>query len=147
MSRPSIFEDPMYRPSVLERHARPLASSRATAPQQSLYRGNRTMLMGSEESLVKQIEEMYHVPGSDDINVRPLLSIVEDILRRATISAPADAILPTGTQAQLETQEYKANQYSLTAIMEQVSPLIDHIACEMACHCTSGADINANTLS
>ncbi|KAK3012814.1 hypothetical protein RJ639_010406 [Escallonia herrerae] len=118
-----------------------------TAPMQSLYKGDRSMLMGSDESLIKQIEEAYHVAGRDDINIRPLLSIVEDILRRATISAPADAILPAGTQAQPETPEYKATQYSLTAIMEQVSPLIDRIACEMACHCSGGTDINSITLS
>ncbi|KAK2969760.1 hypothetical protein RJ640_028040 [Escallonia rubra] len=118
-----------------------------TAPMQSMYKGDRSMIMGSDENMIKQIEETYHVAGRDDINIRPLMSIVEDILRRATISAPADAILPAGMQAQLETPEYKTTPYSLTAIMEQVSPLIDRIACEMACHCSGGTDINAITLS
>ncbi|KAA8530163.1 hypothetical protein F0562_004872 [Nyssa sinensis] len=122
-------------------------ASRIVAPAsaQQLIKSDRSMFMSSDDGLMmKQIQET-HKPDGREINVRPLLYIVEDILNRATLHV--DTIVP-GTQVQtLEHIEDKTYQAGVNTMLDALSFVIDRISCEIAYKSLGGGDGHATTVS
>ncbi|OMO69209.1 hypothetical protein COLO4_29199 [Corchorus olitorius] len=90
--------------------------------------------------MLKQIQAV-HIPDGRDINVRPLLSIVEDIFNRA------DSIVTPSMQAHAEALQDQTYQNNVTEMIEALSFLIDRISCEIAFKCTETAEAHATTMS
>ncbi|PSR87537.1 Protein SIEVE ELEMENT OCCLUSION B like [Actinidia chinensis var. chinensis] len=113
---------------------------------QKLVKSDRSMFMSSDDSaMMKQIQGT-HSPDGFEIDVKPLLLIVEDILSRATLM-PTNAIL-MGDQEPMENNlEDKANQVGVTSMLEALSYTIDRLACEMACKCLGSGDGHQTTFS
>ncbi|XP_041006403.1 protein SIEVE ELEMENT OCCLUSION B-like isoform X3 [Juglans microcarpa x Juglans regia] len=122
-----------------------LASKFAPSSMQQLIKGDRSMITLSDDSyMVKQIQET-HNPDGREVDARPLLYIVEDILNRATL--PAEGIITTGTQAQIENLEDKTHPANLLVMLDALSYTIDRIASEIAYKAFSGMDAHQTTLS
>ncbi|XP_031380311.1 protein SIEVE ELEMENT OCCLUSION B-like [Punica granatum] len=136
--------------------ARPTATSRPTAPAgptatalQKYMRGGapgeRSMISMSDDNLMmKQVLET-HSPDGLELDVRPLLLIVEDILTRATPSV--DTLADGTTVAHMENLDEKTHQASFIAMMDALSFTIDRICCELSLKALSGGDAHSITLS
>ncbi|PPD78524.1 hypothetical protein GOBAR_DD24550 [Gossypium barbadense] len=109
----------------------------------ALIRGDRTtgMLTMSDDHVMMNQILATHAPDGRDVDVRPLLYLVEDILNRAT--EHVDFIIK-GTQAQIEMEE-KAQQANYIAMLEALTFTIDRIACELSYKALRGSDPHATT--
>lgn len=68
-----------------------MAIMQTPASMKQLTKGDRLLLSSSDDkAMMKQIQET-HAPDGREIDVKPLLRIVEDIFNRATPSAEAIA--------------------------------------------------------
>ncbi|XP_057984261.1 protein SIEVE ELEMENT OCCLUSION B-like [Malania oleifera] len=104
--------------------------------------GGSMFMMSDDNVVTKQIEET-HSPDGREVDIRPLLQIVEDILRHSTPAATIGSVVP----AHGEIAEEKTPQAGLvTNIPETLSATIDRVACEIACRCMGGTDVHGTTL-
>lgn len=99
--------------------------------------------MGSDDSLMMKKIMETHAHDGREVEVKPLLHLVEDILNRATMSA--DGIEPA-TQAHMDIMDDKAHQASFIAMLEALSFIIDRISCELAYKSLGGGDAHATTV-
>ncbi|KAM7509859.1 hypothetical protein LguiB_008734 [Lonicera macranthoides] len=136
-----------HNPSLTGTHNPSLTSTHNPMSMQQMIRGGdqRSMFMSSDENvMMRQIQET-HTPDGRHVDVKPLLNIVEDILKRATL---IDSVVLPGTQAQLENMEDRANQaLGVTSMLEALSHIIDRISCEMAIKSLGGTDGHTTTVS
>uniref|UniRef100_A0A5B6ZZS7 Protein SIEVE ELEMENT OCCLUSION B-like n=1 Tax=Davidia involucrata TaxID=16924 RepID=A0A5B6ZZS7_DAVIN len=117
----------------------------AASAQQLIKRDRGSMFMASDESVMMKQIQATHSPDGFEIDVRPILHIVEDILKRATMNV--DPILLGSTHAQIELMEDKTNQAGAVAMLDALSHTIDRISCEIAYKCLGGGDGHATTVS
>ncbi|KHG01411.1 hypothetical protein F383_21965 [Gossypium arboreum] len=109
----------------------------------ALIRGDRTagMLTMSDDHVMMNQILATHAPDGRDVDVRPLLYLVEDILNRATEHVN---FIIKGTQAQIEMEE-KAQQANYIAMLEALTFTIDRIACELSYKALRGSDPHTTT--
>ncbi|KAK4772639.1 hypothetical protein SAY86_014414 [Trapa natans] len=136
----------------LTTHKVPAASApagpTATALQKYMRGGvgcERSMIsMSDENMLMKQILDT-HAPDGMEVDVRPLLAIVEDILNHATLSA--DTLVAGSTAPPAENMEEKARQANFVVLIEALSFTVDRISCELAFKALNGGDAHTTTLA
>ncbi|XP_059638526.1 protein SIEVE ELEMENT OCCLUSION B-like [Cornus florida] len=104
----------------------------------------RSMFVSSDDSIMMRQILATHAPDGREVNVKPLLYVVEDILRRSTLNV--DGLLLDGTQAQKENMEDKSNQAGVDLMLDSLLYTIERISCEMESKCLSGAEGHATTL-
>ncbi|GFY87291.1 sieve element occlusion amino-terminus protein [Actinidia rufa] len=113
---------------------------------QKQVKSDRSMFMTSDDSVTMKQIQGTHSPDGFEIDVKPLLLIVEDILSRST-PMHTDAILPGG-QGQMESNiDDKTQQVGVISMLEALSYTIDRLACEMAYKCLGGGDGHQTTFS
>ncbi|KAF5459975.1 hypothetical protein F2P56_019879 [Juglans regia] len=81
-----------------------------------------------DKAMLKQIEET-HFPDNREFDVKPIIQIIEDILRRATSSFDG---VPKGTQEHVDTVEDKTLLVEFDLLFEQTAHLLHKISCEHA---------------
>ncbi|KAF5739583.1 hypothetical protein HS088_TW12G00792 [Tripterygium wilfordii] len=111
--------------------------------QQQLLRSDRGMLTSDDNVMMKQIVAT-HVPDGRDVNVKPLLQLVEDILNRATLDVDTTIM---GTKSQVESMEDKTHQANFNAMIDALAYTIDRISSEIAYKALGGSDAHATTYS
>ncbi|XP_077229372.1 protein SIEVE ELEMENT OCCLUSION B-like [Tasmannia lanceolata] len=111
------------------------------APKTQMMRGERHLFSSSDDTVVMKQILSTHAPDGRDIDVRPLLGIVEDVLQRAT--API-AVTP---QLAHEAMDEKTHQVELVGMLEALAYTIHRIACEISCKCSGGGDAHATTVA
>ncbi|GKV37162.1 hypothetical protein SLEP1_g45221 [Rubroshorea leprosula] len=105
-------------------------------------RGSLIMLSASDDTMMLKQIQATHSPDGREINVKPLLLIVEDIFKQST---PAiDAIV---SPAQSEALEDKTYQATVASMLEALSFLIDRIASEITYRCTGGGEAHEAAIS
>ncbi|XP_059640295.1 protein SIEVE ELEMENT OCCLUSION B-like [Cornus florida] len=103
-----------------------------------------SMFMSSDDSILMKQILATHTPDGLEINVNPLLRVVEDILRRSTLNA--DGLLLDGTQSQKENMEDKSQQAGADLMLDSLLYTIERISCEMESRCLSGGEGHGTTL-
>ncbi|KAL5793288.1 hypothetical protein ACOSP7_001882 [Xanthoceras sorbifolium] len=120
-----------------------------TASRQALMnpmtRGDRLMFSSSDDNVMAKQIQATHVPDGREIDVKPLLFVVEDIFKRAVPSI--DAISDPDVQAPTEALEEKTYQSNFIGMLEALAYLIDRISCEITCKCSGGGDAHATAIS
>ncbi|KAG6741658.1 hypothetical protein POTOM_054935 [Populus tomentosa] len=117
-----------------------LPAPSASNMNQQLIRSDRSMITMSDDNvMMKQIVET-HAPDGREVDVKPLLHLVEDILKRATLQT--DTSLTT-SQAHAESED-KTNHANFAVMLDSLSYTIDRISCEIAYK--GGADGHATTV-
>ncbi|KAG6716117.1 hypothetical protein I3842_04G031100 [Carya illinoinensis] len=112
---------------------------------QQLIKGDRSMITLSDDNvMVKQVLGT-HAPDGREVDIRPLLYIVEDILNRASLNP--EGLMITGTQAQVEYLEDKSHQTNFFLLVDALSHIIDRISCEIQYKAIGGSDAHQTTLS
>ncbi|KAJ6302282.1 hypothetical protein OIU77_016381 [Salix suchowensis] len=85
----------------------------------------RSMLATSDDSvMIKQIVGI-HAPDGREVDVKPLLHLVEDILKRATLQIDSSLT----ADAELEDRTHQVN---FVLMLDALSCTIDRISCEIA---------------
>ncbi|KAJ3683318.1 hypothetical protein LUZ60_013545 [Juncus effusus] len=106
-----------------------------------LMRGERHLFSTSDDSMVMKQITGTHLPDGRDIDVKPLLRVVEDILHRAT---PTVIVTPP---THMEHLEDRVNQGEAIGMLEALAYTIHKISCEITCKCSgSGSDAHATTM-
>ncbi|KAJ6949424.1 protein SIEVE ELEMENT OCCLUSION B-like [Populus alba x Populus x berolinensis] len=111
---------------------------------QQLIKSDRgsTLTMSDDNVMMKQIVGT-HAPDGREVDVKPLLHLVEDILKRAT--QQIDTSLTT-SQAHAELED-KTLQVNFVSMLDALSYTIDRISCEIAYKALGGTDAHATTVS
>ncbi|KAL3723050.1 hypothetical protein ACJRO7_035264 [Eucalyptus globulus] len=113
--------------------------------QRLIKGGDRSMIAMSDDSvMMKQVVET-HAPDGREVDVKPLLLLVEDILNRATLNV--DTLADTGSTKHAENMEDKIYQANFNATLDVLSPIIERISCELSAKALSGSEAHATTLT
>ncbi|XP_061341850.1 protein SIEVE ELEMENT OCCLUSION B [Gastrolobium bilobum] len=99
--------------------------------------------VSDDNILVKKIVS-DHNPDGLEYDVKPLLHIVEDILRRSTLSSEGAS---TGALAHVDHVEDKSHLPGYTNMLEALSFKIDCISCEISYKTLGGADAHTTTVA
>ncbi|KAL0297041.1 UNVERIFIED_CONTAM: protein SIEVE ELEMENT OCCLUSION B [Sesamum radiatum] len=136
----------------------PIPSSAQVAARGRLGRADRAPnFFSSDDALTKQIVAT-HAPDMEDLDVRPVLSIVEDIMRLARPSS-ADTTHVAQTQSHVDKLDDKVSHipyhhddkiYHTTEhdaeIVRVLAYPINKTSCEIICKCAGGGESHAITM-
>ncbi|KAK9203762.1 hypothetical protein WN943_014018 [Citrus x changshan-huyou] len=110
-------------------------------------RSDLRMISASDDSakMMKQVLA-NHAPAGHEVDVRPILSIIEDIFRRATATPSNIDGVPNGKREHMDALH---DNKSLAAFStpEPLSDIIHKICCEISCKCSGGGDALATTMA
>lgn len=141
----NALQAPMHRMEPIPHH------------HQQHMRGDRHLFSSSDDTMMMRQIQATHAPDGREVDVRPLLHIVEDILERAspsvlgvshvdvdTQSAHASAI----TQAHFDVfDDHSTYQAGFMGMLEALAYTIHKISCEISSKCLGGVDAHTTTLS
>ncbi|KAI8029844.1 Protein SIEVE ELEMENT OCCLUSION B [Camellia lanceoleosa] len=125
-----------------------MAMSKMTpGSMQQLIKGDRNMLMTSNDNIMMKQIQGTHNPDGREIDVKPILHIVEDILSRTTMQVETSIVPSMGVQGHMETLEEKGQQAGAINMLEALSFIIDRLSSEIAYKCLGGMDGHQVTVS
>ncbi|KAJ6669957.1 PROTEIN SIEVE ELEMENT OCCLUSION A, partial [Salix viminalis] len=120
------------------RHPRPKV---LIASRQAIKSDRGGMLTMSDDNvMIKQIVGT-HAPDGREVDVKPLLHLVEDILKRATLQ------IDTSLTEYAELEDKTHDQVNFVSMLNALSYTIDRISCEIAYKALGGTDAHATTVS
>ncbi|XXG49464.1 hypothetical protein AAC387_Pa02g3643 [Persea americana] len=121
----------------------PMASGAPSQQSQKmqLIKSERHLFSSSDDTVVMKQVLATHSPDGRDVDVRPVLFIVEDILHRAT---PTVVVVP---ESHIDFIEDKAHHAGITGMLEALAFTIHKIACEISCKCSGGGDAHTTTMA
>ncbi|PON85236.1 Sieve element occlusion [Trema orientale] len=103
---------------------------------------SRRYAQSDDSTMVRQIRET-HSSESHYVDVKPVLAVIEDILRR---TAPGIENIINGTHHEnVDTLDEKGSAASFDEMVEALAQIIHRISCEIFCKC-SGGDLHASTV-
>ncbi|XP_028126383.1 protein SIEVE ELEMENT OCCLUSION B-like [Camellia sinensis] len=109
---------------------------------QELIKSDRSMLMGSDDSVLMKQIQATHARDGHEINVRLIFQIVEDILTRSGMHA-LSSVTSMGIEAHVEQMDDKGRRYSLESVLR----IIDRLTSEIQFKCIGGTDVHQVTVS
>ncbi|KAM7272951.1 hypothetical protein ACFE04_027615 [Oxalis oulophora] len=108
---------------------------------QQTRKGDRRLLAAASDdnAMMKQVHTT-HAPDGREVDVRPIILIIEDILSRANTPEPSNTML-----------EDKTSLASCDGTLEALAHIIQKVSCELLCKCSSGGgggggDAHATTM-
>ncbi|KAI3520726.1 hypothetical protein L1887_10176 [Cichorium endivia] len=121
---------------------------------QQQNRGERNSIFSASDDnvIMKQVLDT-HLPDGTDVDVKPLLDIVEDILRHATINVDSTSSTEHTDMGKLEGKmegaklDSKPHHTNALVMLNSLSHIIDKLACEMSFRCLSGGDGHTTALA
>lgn len=119
-----------------------MASSPLANPSRRGH-GRRMFSASDDGTMLKQIEGT-HAPDGRDVDVRPILDIVEDVFRRAALS------LDTMVEGnQMDALEDKTTEAAMDAsgMLEALAYIIQKVSYEISYKCSGGGDAHSATMS
>ncbi|XP_076905168.1 protein SIEVE ELEMENT OCCLUSION B-like [Bidens hawaiensis] len=141
----------MINPMHAPRHHEMTGPMHINPMMQQLDRGERNSIFSASDDnvIMKQVLDT-HLPDGTEVDVKPLVQIVEEILRHATINAGithADASTSLVAHTDASKLESKSHQTNAVVILNILSHVIDRLACEMSFKCLTGGDGHSIALS
>ncbi|PIA30328.1 hypothetical protein AQUCO_05600038v1 [Aquilegia coerulea] len=116
-------------------------------PMLQLMRSDRHLFSSSDTSMMMRQIQATHVPDGREVDVRPLLHVIEDIVQRSTPNVLGVGHVNATTQSHFDVFEDKTHQDGFMGILEAVAYTIHRISCEVSSKCLDGADAHTTTLS
>ncbi|KAF9603057.1 hypothetical protein IFM89_033782 [Coptis chinensis] len=114
-------------------------------PLQQMIRGDRHLFSTSDDTVMMKQILGTHAPDGREVDVKPLLNVVEDILQRATPGT--EGLVHPTNQAQLDAFDDKTHHVDFLGMLEALAYTIHKISCEISCKCSGGGDAHATTLA
>ncbi|KAF8037640.1 hypothetical protein BT93_B0494 [Corymbia citriodora subsp. variegata] len=113
--------------------------------QRLIKGGDRSMITMSDDNvMMKQVMET-HTPDGREVDVKPLLYLVDDILNRATLNA--GTTFATTASPYAENMEDRTYQANFNTMLDAVSYIIERISCELTAKALSGGEAHGTTLA
>ncbi|XP_065622782.1 protein SIEVE ELEMENT OCCLUSION B-like isoform X1 [Quercus suber] len=123
-----------------------LLSKLAPNAMHQLIKGDRSMPTMSDDNVLVSHILASHTPDGRDIDVKPLLHLVEEILSRATLTP--DTLFATGARTYPDPGfDDKTDHTSFLAMLDALSYTIDRIACELQYKALGGTDAHQTTVA
>ncbi|CAN0925178.1 Protein SIEVE ELEMENT OCCLUSION B [Linum grandiflorum] len=117
------------------------------ARMQRRVKGDRLMFTNSDDAAMTKQLESSHAPDGVEIDVKPILLIVEDIFLHANNPTLASISSP-GTEAHVEALlADQTLQASTMELLESLAFVIDRVASEMSCTCFGGGDAHGSAMA
>ncbi|CAN1273106.1 Protein SIEVE ELEMENT OCCLUSION B [Linum perenne] len=101
------------------------------------------MLSMSDDNVMMKQVQATHAPDGREVDVRPLLNLVQDILNRATLQLDTP-LLATKAHTDLEDKNHQNNYGTM---LDALSYTIDRISCEIAYKALGGGDAHGTTMT
>ncbi|KAA8542200.1 hypothetical protein F0562_023352 [Nyssa sinensis] len=114
------------------------------AKMQQLIRSDRRMFSASDDSAMNRQIQATHTPDGREVEVKPILHVIENILHLAT---PAIDGISSGTREHIDPLEDKTILPGFDGILEALAFIIHRISCELSCKCSGGGDAHATTMA
>ncbi|XP_071711702.1 protein SIEVE ELEMENT OCCLUSION B-like [Rutidosis leptorrhynchoides] len=112
---------------------------------QQLSRNVRNSIFSaSDDDVIMRQVLGTHLPDGTDVDVKPLLNIVEDILHHSTINADP---ISSDTDTNGDKLDVKSHHTNVVVILNSLSHIIDKLASEMALKCLTGEDGHTTSLA
>lgn len=115
----------------------------ASVARKQRFRGDRHLFSSSDDNAMLNQLRATHAPDGRDIDVKPLLHIIEDIFHRA---APAIPGAIQGAQAHMDSLDDKTFQAGYSDMIELLAYTINKISCEISCKCSGSGDAHASAM-
>ncbi|KAF7136091.1 hypothetical protein RHSIM_Rhsim08G0180700 [Rhododendron simsii] len=96
-----------------------------------------------DSAMMKQIQST-HSPDGREVDVKLILHVIEDVLRRAN---PSIGSVINGTHEPADAFVEKTAVAGLEDMLEALAYIINKISCELACKCSGGADAHSTTMA
>ncbi|GJS64545.1 sieve element occlusion B-like protein [Tanacetum coccineum] len=112
--------------------------------QQMKKNEGNSIFSASDDNVIMQQVAGTHLPDGTDVDVKPLLHIVEDILRHSTINADP---VSSGPHTNRDILNGKSHPTNAVVILNSLSHIIDKLASEMALKCLTGGDGHTTALA
>ncbi|KAK1313883.1 hypothetical protein QJS10_CPA06g01249 [Acorus calamus] len=117
-----------------------MATSATPHQKMQLIKSERHLFSSSDDSMVMRQIIATHSPDGRDIDTRPLLHVIEDVLRHATPT------VIVATPPDMEVVEDRMQYAGTMGMLEALAYTIHRISCEISCKCTGGGDAHATTV-
>ncbi|KAL5717956.1 hypothetical protein ACHQM5_010904 [Ranunculus cassubicifolius] len=114
-------------------------------PVQNMIRGDRHLFSTSDDTVMMKQIQATHAPDGREVDVKPLLHVVEDILSRSTPGI--DGHLNPTSQEQIDAFVDKTQNVDFVGMLEALAYTIHKMSCEISCKCSGGGDAHATTLA
>ncbi|KAF5198031.1 Sieve element occlusion b [Thalictrum thalictroides] len=114
-------------------------------PVQNFFRGDRHLFSTSDDTVMMKQVQATHAPDGREVDVKPLLNVIEDIFNRSTPGI--DGLVHPTSQAQIDAFEDKTQHVDFVGMLEALAYTIHKISCEISCKCSGGGDVHATTLA
>ncbi|XAR67961.1 hypothetical protein NMG60_11002920 [Bertholletia excelsa] len=117
---------------------------------QQMIRGDRRMFSASDDSAMMKQILATHSPDGRDVDIKPIVHIIEDILQRASQSF--NSVFNGGDQEPFDALDKSASavpalETEYDVFLEALAYIIHKISCELLCKCSGGADAHATTMA
>ncbi|KAG5537019.1 hypothetical protein RHGRI_024455 [Rhododendron griersonianum] len=124
-----------------------MASSIVQQPtkMQQLIKSDRRMSFSASDdsTMMKQIQST-HSPDGREVDVKPILHVIEDVLHRAN---PSIESVISATHEPADAFVEKTAAAGFDDMLEALTYIINKISCELACKCSGGADAHSTTMA
>ncbi|KAJ4973402.1 hypothetical protein NE237_006576 [Protea cynaroides] len=114
---------------------------------QRLMRGERSMFSSSDDNVMMKQILSTHAHDGREVDVGPLLQLIEEILQRPTTTTLGTAIHAPQVYSQMESLDERIHQPAFLGMLEALSYTIHKISCEISCKCSGGGDAHTTTVA
>ncbi|XP_038880149.1 protein SIEVE ELEMENT OCCLUSION B-like isoform X4 [Benincasa hispida] len=116
------------------------AYTRPVPKTHQLAKNDRRMLSASDDNAMTKQVVATHAPDGREVNVKPILLIVEEVIRRATPD------IGKGNGQHEDMFEDQISSAEMDGVLEPLAHVIQKVGAELACKC-SGGDAHATTMA
>ncbi|KAK4264446.1 hypothetical protein QN277_025623 [Acacia crassicarpa] len=120
-----------------------MASMNPRLPAQKRERRDRLFATSDDTAMMKQIQAA-HAPDGREVDVRPVIHIVEEILIHSIAGSIEDGDLH-GKRLEADMME-KAAAFAEFDMLDSLAFVVHKISCELICKCSGGGDAHATTM-
>ncbi|CAI9272786.1 unnamed protein product [Lactuca saligna] len=145
--------NPMVNPMANTMHTTRLPNQMATSVhnplmhQQNRSKNNYIFSALDDNVITKQVVDT-HLPDGNDVDVKPLLDIVEDIIRYATINVDSTSLAEHTDVGKVESKlGSKPHEMNTVVMLNSLSHVIEKLASEMSLRCLSVGDGHTTALA
>ncbi|OMO94428.1 hypothetical protein CCACVL1_06011 [Corchorus capsularis] len=118
-------------------------TTQQASKSQQLLRSERRMFSASDDTaMMKQIQST-HAPDGRVVDVKPILQIIESVLRHVTPNI--DRAL-NGGHGHLDSFDEMTSQATVDGMLEALAYIVHKISCEISCKCSGGGDAHSTTM-
>ncbi|XP_043704887.1 protein SIEVE ELEMENT OCCLUSION B-like [Telopea speciosissima] len=138
------FSDMMQAPAAL------LPPPPVYAPKmqpQRMVRGERHMFTTSDDNVMMKQIHATHAYDGRQVEVRPLLQLIEEILQRSTTTTLDRAVQAPLVSSHMESLDERSHQDAFVGMLEALAYTIHKISCEISCKCSGGGDAHSTTVA